>query len=85
MKSAGRPTCGARERHCANSCMSMTSRAAWSSASTIMTNSNTLTAGQAPKSPFAALAEAVAHAVGFSGEIVFDTTKPYGTPRKLMD
>jgi len=31
------------------------------------------------------LAEAVAHAVGFSGEIVFDTTKPDGTPRKLMD
>ena len=33
----------------------------------------------------AELARAVARAVGFSGEIVFDTGKPDGTPRKLMD
>ena len=31
------------------------------------------------------LAETVARVVGFSGKIVFDTTKPDGTPRKLMD
>ncbi|MCC3244484.1 GDP-L-fucose synthase [Methylocystis sp. WRRC1] len=31
------------------------------------------------------LAGAVARAVGFSGDIVFDRTKPDGTPRKLMD
>ncbi len=31
------------------------------------------------------LAEMVARVVGFSGELVFDTTKPDGTPRKLMD
>ncbi len=31
------------------------------------------------------LAEAVKQVVGFDGEIVFDTTKPDGTPRKLMD
>lgn len=31
------------------------------------------------------LAEAVAETVGFNGEFVFDTTKPDGTPRKLMD
>lgn len=31
------------------------------------------------------LAELVAHIVGFSGEIVFDRTKPDGTPRKLLD
>jgi GDP-L-fucose synthase len=31
------------------------------------------------------LAEAVKAAVGFTGEIVFDSTKPDGTPRKLMD
>jgi GDP-L-fucose synthase len=31
------------------------------------------------------LAETVARAVGFAGEIVFDTSKPDGTPRKLMD
>ncbi|USE35703.1 GDP-L-fucose synthase [Endozoicomonas sp. SCSIO W0465] len=31
------------------------------------------------------LAETMKHVVGFEGEIVFDTTKPDGTPRKLMD
>ena len=31
------------------------------------------------------LAETVRDVVGFEGEIVFDTTKPDGTPRKLMD
>jgi GDP-L-fucose synthase len=31
------------------------------------------------------LAELVAQTVGFSGEIVFDRTKPDGTPRKLLD
>jgi len=32
-----------------------------------------------------ALAETVARATGFAGRLVFDTTKPDGTPRKLMD
>ena len=31
------------------------------------------------------LAETVCEAVGFSGSLTFDTTKPDGTPRKLMD
>lgn len=31
------------------------------------------------------LAETVARVVGFAGEIVFDTSKPDGSPRKLMD
>jgi len=31
------------------------------------------------------LAELVAKVIGFTGEIVLDTTKPDGTPRKLMD
>jgi len=31
------------------------------------------------------LAETVKSLVGFSGDLVFDTTKPDGTPRKLMD
>lgn len=31
------------------------------------------------------LAETVARALGFQGRLVFDTTKPDGTPRKLMD
>jgi len=33
----------------------------------------------------AELARAVAKAVGYEGQIVFDATKPDGTPRKLMD
>ena len=31
------------------------------------------------------LAETVMHVVGFDGRIVFDATKPDGTPRKLLD
>jgi GDP-L-fucose synthase len=31
------------------------------------------------------LAETVKHIVGFAGQIVWDTSKPDGTPRKLMD
>ncbi len=31
------------------------------------------------------LAEAIRQTVGYQGEIVFDTSKPDGTPRKLMD
>jgi GDP-L-fucose synthase len=31
------------------------------------------------------LAETVGRVVGFHGEIVWDTTKPDGTPRKLLD
>jgi GDP-L-fucose synthase len=31
------------------------------------------------------LAETVARVVGFRGSLIFDTTKPDGTPRKLMD
>jgi GDP-L-fucose synthase len=31
------------------------------------------------------LAEIVARVVGFEGRLVFDTSRPDGTPRKLMD
>jgi GDP-L-fucose synthase len=31
------------------------------------------------------LAEQVCVALGFAGELVFDTTKPDGTPQKLLD
>lgn len=31
------------------------------------------------------LAELVAHSVAFEGDLVFDTSKPDGTPRKLLD
>jgi GDP-L-fucose synthase len=33
----------------------------------------------------AELASAIANAVGYEGEILFDATKPDGTPRKLLD
>ena len=33
----------------------------------------------------AALAQAIAQAVGYQGQISFDTSKPDGAPRKLMD
>jgi GDP-L-fucose synthase len=33
----------------------------------------------------AELAELVKRVVGFEGEIVYDTSKPDGTPRKLLD
>jgi GDP-L-fucose synthase len=31
------------------------------------------------------LAETVSRVLGYTGSLVFDTTKPDGTPRKLMD
>jgi GDP-L-fucose synthase len=31
------------------------------------------------------VAEAIGKTVGYQGEIIFDTSKPDGTPRKLMD
>lgn len=31
------------------------------------------------------LAEMIANVVGFSGKLLFDTTKPDGTPQKLLD
>lgn len=31
------------------------------------------------------LAEAVAHATGFGGEILWDASKPDGTPKKQLD
>jgi GDP-L-fucose synthase len=31
------------------------------------------------------MAETMAKVVGFKGNVVFDSTKPDGTPRKLMD
>jgi GDP-L-fucose synthase len=35
--------------------------------------------------PIRELAELVAEVVGFEGDLVFDTSKPDGTPRKLLD
>ena len=35
--------------------------------------------------PVQALTELVAKVVGYEGEILWDTSKPNGTPRKLLD
>jgi GDP-L-fucose synthase len=41
--------------------------------------------GSGEEISIAALARMIKEVVGFNGEIVFDTTKPDGTPRKLAD
>ncbi|MDJ0450349.1 MULTISPECIES: GDP-L-fucose synthase [Methylocystis] len=41
--------------------------------------------GAGSEIPIRDLAELIACAVGFTGNIVFDSSKPDGTPRKLMD
>jgi GDP-L-fucose synthase len=41
--------------------------------------------GSGEEFPIADLARAVARAVGFEGEIVFDSSKPDGAARKLVD
>lgn len=45
----------------------------------------TVNAGTGREISIKALAELVAETVGYTGEIVWDTTKPNGTPRKLLD
>ena len=45
----------------------------------------TVNAGTGKEITIKALAELVADIVGYRGEIVWDTTKPNGTPRKLLD
>ncbi len=76
---------GHRHARYANSCMSTILRAASSSASTITTNMNTSIAAPGSEITIRGLAEIVGRASGFPGQIVFDSTKPDGTPRKLMD
>jgi nucleoside-diphosphate-sugar epimerase len=41
--------------------------------------------GTGPDVSIAELARTVAEITGFRGEIAFDTSKPDGTPRKLLD
>jgi GDP-L-fucose synthase len=41
--------------------------------------------GSGEEVTIAEVARIVADVVGFKGQITFDTTKPDGTPRKLMD
>ena len=45
----------------------------------------TVNAGTSKELTIKALAEMVARVVGYKGEILWDTTKPNGTPRKLLD
>lgn len=45
----------------------------------------TVNAGTGKELTIKELAELVASIVGFTGKIVWDTTKPNGTPRKLLD
>jgi len=45
----------------------------------------TVNAGTGKELTIKALAELVADTVGYKGKIVWDTTKPNGTPRKLLD
>ena len=41
--------------------------------------------GTGEEMSIAELAQAIARVTGFTGRIVYDATKPDGTPRKLMD
>ena len=45
----------------------------------------TVNAGSGKEVSIRELAEMVARVVGYSGEIIWDTSKPNGTPRKLLD
>jgi len=45
----------------------------------------TVNAGSGKEISIKELAELVADVIGYSGEIVWDTSKPNGTPRKLLD
>lgn len=45
----------------------------------------TVNAGSGKELTIKELAETVAEAVGYEGKIVWDTSKPNGTPRKLLD
>ena len=49
------------------------------------TSPSTSTSASAKTCRSAELAETVADVVGFAGEIVQDTSRPDGTPRKLLD
>ena len=47
--------------------------------------SETVNAGTGKELTIKALTELVAKVVGYEGEIKWDTTRPNGTPRKLLD
>jgi GDP-L-fucose synthase len=45
----------------------------------------TINVGSGQEVTIRELAEITARVIGFKGEIVFDSTRPDGTPRKLLD
>ena len=47
--------------------------------------SETVNAGSGKEITIKALTELVAEVIGYNGEILWDTSKPNGTPRKIMD
>ena len=47
--------------------------------------SETVNAGSGKEITIKALTELTAEIVGYDGEILWDTSKPNGTPRKIMD
>ncbi len=49
------------------------------------TGDETINAGTGKELTIKSLAELVAKAVGYEGEILWDTSRPNGTPRKLLD
>jgi hypothetical protein len=55
------------------------------STSTSMTSMKHINCGAGSEVSIGTLAEIVARVVGYRGKILFDATKPDGTPRKLMD
>lgn len=50
-----------------------------------MKKRNVLVKKNLPGQTIKELAELVAKIIGYKGEILWDTTKPNGTPRKLLD
>jgi len=47
-------------------------------------DAETINIGSGTDMTIAELAKTICEVVGFEGELVFDTSKPDGTPRKLM-
>ena len=45
----------------------------------------TINIGSGKEISIKALAELIAEIVGYNGEILWDTSKPNGTPRKILD
>ena len=76
---------GAAARRSASSCTSTTWRARSCSCSRSTTRRRRSTSARARISPIREIAELVAKVVGYEGEIAWDTSKPDGMPRKLLD